>query len=78
MSEEIVRTFHASDDMIVEACLDPDKTESGPLLRLRSLSQEADGAVPLVVMSKEIKPLIDALAEAAGWLAERPEETEGD
>ena len=48
------------------------------MLRLRSLSQEADGAVPLVIMSSEIKPLIDALAKAAEWIAERPAETESD
>jgi hypothetical protein len=78
MSEEIIRIFPTGDDLLIEAHLDPDETESGPLLRLRSLSQEADGAVPLVVMSEEIKPLIDAMAEAADWLAERSEETEGD
>jgi hypothetical protein len=71
MSNEIVRTFPAGDDMVVEAHLDPDESESGPLLRLRSLSQETDGAVPLVVMSAEITPLVDALTDAVKWIAER-------
>jgi hypothetical protein len=78
MLEEIVHIFPASDDMVVEACLDPDGTESGPMLRLRSRSQEADGAVPLVVMPSEIKPLIDAIAKAAEWIAERPAESGDD
>lgn len=78
MAKGIVYTFPAGDDLLVEAHLDPDETESGPMLRLLSLSQEADGAVPLVVMSEEIRPLIDAMAEAAEWLAERSKETEGD
>jgi hypothetical protein len=29
-------------------------------------------------MLKEIKPLIDAMAEAAEWITKRPAETEGD
>jgi DNA-binding CsgD family transcriptional regulator len=77
--EEIVRPFFpAGDDMVVEACLDPDETENGPKLRLRSRSQEAAGAVPLVVMLKEIKPLIDAITEAAEWITKRPAATKGD
>ena len=48
------------------------------MLRLRSLSQKADGAVPLVVMSSEIKPLIDAMTKAAEWHLEKAEETEDD
>ena len=78
MAKGIVHAFSAGDDLLVEAYLDPDGTESGPMLRLRSLSQEADGAVPLVVMAKEIKPLIDAMAKAAEWLPERAEETKDD
>jgi len=70
MSEEIIRIFPASDDLLVEATLDPDETESGPMLRLLSPSQEADGAVPLVVLSEEIKLLIAAMTEAEGWLTE--------
>lgn len=42
---------------------------SGPMLRMHSLSQEADGAVSLVVMAEETKPLIDAMTDAAEWLA---------
>ena len=76
-STETGHTFPAGDDLLIEAYLDPDETESGPMLRLRSLSQEADGAVPLVVMAKEIKPLIDAMIEAAEWIAERSVETAG-
>jgi hypothetical protein len=78
MPEEIVHTFPVGGDLLVEADLDPDGDEGGPTLRLRSLSQEADGAVPLVVMSEEIKPLIDAMAEAAEWIAERSVETGSD
>jgi DNA-binding CsgD family transcriptional regulator len=77
-STETGHTFPAGDDLLIEAYLDPDETESGPMLRLRSLSQEADGAVPLVVMAKEIKPLIDAMIEAAEWLTERAAKIEGD
>jgi hypothetical protein len=76
MSEEIIRIFPASDDLLVEATLDPDETESGPMLRLCSLSQEADGAVPLVVMSEEIKPLIAAMTEAAEWITEGSAESD--
>ena len=77
MSEEIVHIFPTGDDMVVEAYLDPDGTEGGPMLRLRSLSQEADGAVPLIVLAKEIKPLIDVMTKAAEWIAEKPEGAEG-
>ena len=77
MSEEIIRIFPAGDDLLVEAHRDPDETESGPMLRLRSLSQEADGTVPLVVMSAEIKPLLDAMTEATEWIAERSVKTKG-
>jgi hypothetical protein len=76
MSDEIIHIFPASDDLLVEAHLDPDETESGPMLRLRSLSQEADGAVPLVVLLPEIDPLTDALDKAANWLSERSKESE--
>jgi hypothetical protein len=77
MSEEIIRIFPAGDDLLVEATLDPDETESGPMLRLCSLSHEADGAAPLVVMSEEIRLLIAVLTEAEGWIAERSVEAEG-
>lgn len=77
MAKGIVHTFPAGDDLLVEADLDPDGDEGGPTLRLRSLSQETDGAVPLVVMSEEIKQLIDAMTKAAEWIAERSVETAG-
>lgn len=77
--EEIARPFFpAGDDIVVEVYPDSDETESEPNLRLRSRSQETDGAVPLVVMLKEIKPLIDAMTEAAEWITKKPAETEGD
>jgi hypothetical protein len=61
-----MKTFRASDDLIVEAKTDGE----GPLLVLRDLGSEKEGdPLRLIVYPGEIQALVSALLEAAMWLA---------
>lgn len=57
-----MQTFKVTDDLVVEA-LGPDEAEK-PLVYIKANNQV------VIVFSDEIRHLMSALAEAAGWLAE--------
>ena len=65
-----MRTIKVTDDLILEVW----KGGKGdrPLVKLRSLAEEADGEAvgAVVIWPQEIRHLVDALVEAAGLLAE--------
>ena len=63
-------TIDVSDDLFLDALPDPDGDEGGPVLRLHSRSQEADGAAPIVITEEEVQPLLAALEEATEILAD--------
>lgn len=69
-----MKTIKATDDLVLEVWPQgDDPADDRPMLRLRSLAQERDrdttpGAV--VIWPSEVGHLIDALADAAAYLAE--------
>jgi len=67
----VMKTFKASDDLIVEAKTDGEE----PLLVLRDLGSERDGdPLRLIVYPGEIQALVSALLEAEMWLANAVQE----
>lgn len=75
--------IQASDDLVIEVWPSSGAGDK-PLLKIRSLSQGADGETPaglLIVWAEEIAALIEGLSTAAGVLVEyeiRGGETNGD
>jgi Asp/Glu/hydantoin racemase len=67
----LAHVFQATDVLVVEAWPDLDETEDGSILRLRSLSQEQDGAEAIVIGAGEIGSLIEALTRASRLIEEQ-------
>ena len=66
-----MNTLKVTDDLVIEIW--PGSEADRPLLKLRSHAQGHDGETrpgAVVVWPEEIRPLVAALAEAAGLLAE--------
>lgn len=64
-----MQTFKATEDLIIEAHPSRGAVGDKSLLRLRSLSTEADGEPQAVIIyAHEVKSLVAALVEAAVWL----------